>query len=179
MIEDISVQTNLLALNASIEAACAGSHGKGFAVVAQEVRKLAEQSSRAAGEIHKKIEAVQEGSTHAIETVSEAGGHIMTQTEAVRETEMVFVNQEDVIIKMEEAIAQMVHSVHTANQEKDAVVQTAGHIAEEARASAASCEEVQGRTRTQLSTIEGVAAASEQLASLNEELIQAIRQFQI
>lgn len=179
VIEDISAQTNLLALNASIEAARAGDHGKGFAVVAQEVRKLAEQSNKAAGEIHKKIAAIQVGSNHAIETVSEAGTHISAQTEAVRETENVFANQEEVMIKMDQAIAQMVGSIHTANKEKDAVVQTADSIAEEARLSAASCEEVQDRTRTQLSSIEGVAAASEQLASLNEELIQAIRQFHI
>ncbi|HKO16467.1 MAG TPA: methyl-accepting chemotaxis protein [Gemmatimonadaceae bacterium] len=67
----IARQTNLLALNAAIEAARAGEHGRGFAVVAEEIRRLAEESGRAAKEINATINDVRESIATAVQSMSE------------------------------------------------------------------------------------------------------------
>lgn len=70
IIVGIASQTNLLALNASIEAARAGENGKGFAVVAEEVRKLAEESHEAVGQISRHVEGIRAGVAKAGESIA-------------------------------------------------------------------------------------------------------------
>jgi methyl-accepting chemotaxis protein len=115
-IEDIADQTNLLALNAAIEAARAGEHGRGFAVVADEVRALAERTTRATKEIGQMIKAIQKETKGAVEAMEQGVQQVETGTiEAAKSGDAL----RDILEQIN-AVTMQVNQIATAAEEQTA-----------------------------------------------------------
>ncbi|MEI6207437.1 MAG: methyl-accepting chemotaxis protein [Desulfuromonadales bacterium] len=115
-IEDIADQTNLLALNAAIEAARAGEQGRGFAVVADEVRALAERTTRATKEIGEMIKAIQKETRGAVVAMEQGVRQVETGTEEAARSGHALRD----ILEQVNDVAMQVNQIATAAEEQTA-----------------------------------------------------------
>ncbi len=158
LITSVAQQTNLLALNATIEAARAGEAGKGFAVVANEVKELANQTSRATESIGGKINGIQSGVREAIEAIREIGG-VIAQIDQLQASIATAVEQQSATTN------EMARNVGEAARAADAIAESVGRVADTARNAQAG--------------VEGTARRSTELDELAGELRRQVGRFQV
>jgi methyl-accepting chemotaxis protein len=206
-IDDIASQTNLLALNAAIEAARAGEHGRGFAVVAEEVRKLAEKSAAATGEIAALIQGIQQTVDEAVAAMDESTREVETGVAHANESGQAL----EIILQAVEAVNRQVEEIASAAQEvsastsemvsamdavsavaeentvateemaagSDEMTRAIEQIASVGEENSAAAEEVSAAAEEMNAQVEEVGASAQSLAEMAQELQELVSQFQI
>lgn len=176
-ISEIANQTNLLALNAAIEAARAGESGRGFAVVADEVRRLAEQTEHSLKDISSLITDMQQVTKITVEQVQEASALILSQGEAVEETEQTFTLISKAVQGNAKALKDVIHSVEEMTKQKDVLLENASHILAITQETAAGTEEVSASAEEQSASMEQLNHLADQLEQYAEQMRTHVQRF--
>jgi len=178
-ISNISEQTNLLALNAAIEAARAGEAGKGFAVVADEIRKLAEESKKAAQDISKILGEIESSVVEANEATQLTAGFV---DEFSRKTTEIQKQYAQILEKFNKISSITQKTASVTKEQSDESGDIAHKMESHAKSLTAVSEDIGSmveQTRDQTATADNVLKSSESLLQLSGELQREVDRFKI
>jgi len=179
IITQIAEQTNLLSLNAAIEAARAGEQGRGFAVVANEIRKLADQSSKAAKQIEDLIKSIQDKTRQYVKSMGQTGNN-------VKEGASVIVNAGISFSTIAESVSELPDKIQkvTVNMEKMLAIaeesqEKTKNIAGISQELAANTEEMAASTEEQSASMQQMSSTIKQLSQMTEDLNNETKKFKL